>query len=204
MAKAEFDTMLRDGTARRAEGPWSSALHLMRKDSNWSPTGDYRALNAPTLSARYPVPHIQDYSIFSKTDLARAYHQIPVHPEEIQKTVITTTFGIFDFPFMSFGLRNAAQTFQLFMDEILKYLDFCFANIDDILVFSRSPHDHDQHLRIIFTQLQNYGIMLNHSKSVFRVPEISFLDNKISSMVSQPLSQRVADLQPCPPPKTVI
>jgi hypothetical protein len=39
---------------------------------------------------------------------------------------------------MSFGLRNAAQTFQRFMDDVLQGLDFCFAYLDDILVFSRS------------------------------------------------------------------
>ena len=89
------------------------------------------------------------------------------------------------------------------MDEILKDLDFCFAYIDDILVFSRSPQEHDQHLRILFTQLQNYGILLNPAKCVFRVPEISFLGYKISSTGSQPLPERITDLQAYPPPKTV-
>ena len=61
-AKAEFAAMRRDGTARRAEGPWSSALHLVPKDSGSRPCGDYRALNTPTIPDRYLVPHIQDYS----------------------------------------------------------------------------------------------------------------------------------------------
>jgi cleavage and polyadenylation specificity factor subunit 1 len=89
------------------------------------------------------------------------------------------------------------------MDEILKDLDICFAYLDDILVFSRSPQEHDKHFRTLFTQLQNYGILLNPSKCVFRVPEISFLGYKISSTGSQPLPERVTDLQACPPPKTV-
>ena len=48
---------------------------------------------------------------------------------------------------MSFVLRNAAQTFQRFIGEILRRFDFCFAYIDDILVYSRSPEEHERHLR---------------------------------------------------------
>jgi hypothetical protein len=49
---------------------------------------------------------------------------------------------------MSFGLRNAAQTFQRFTDDILQGLDFCFAYLD-ILVFSLSLEEHEQHLQAI-------------------------------------------------------
>jgi len=104
---------------------------------------------------------------------------------------------------MSCGLRNAAQTFQRFIDEILREFDFCFAYIDDILVYSRSPEEHERHFRTLFRQLQAYGILLNPSKCVFRATEITFLGYRISSKGSQPLPDLVADLQACPLPLTI-
>jgi hypothetical protein len=106
VAKAEFDTMLWDSTAQNIDKePWPSALHLLPKKGNCRQLyGDYRALNTRTIPDQYPIRHTNEYAhhlssctIFSKIDPMRAYHQIPVHPEDIQKAVTTTPtpLGIF-------------------------------------------------------------------------------------------------------------
>jgi hypothetical protein len=165
IAKAEFDAMLRDGTARCSESSWSSALHIVpQKDNGRRPCDDYRAFNSRTIPDRYPVWLIHTYShqlfgcsIFSKIDLVRAYKRIPVHPGDIQKTGITIPFGLFEFPFISVCLLNAAQTFQRFVDDILRGLDFCFSYLDDSLVFSRSREENEQRLRLYSTKFRGSG-----------------------------------------------
>ena len=119
-AKEEFRKLELAGIIPRSDSPWASLLHMVKKsDGTWQPCGDYRRLNNITTPDRYPLPNMQDLGhklagcrVFSRLDLVKGYHQVPVADTDVQKTAIITPFGLYEYLYMPFGLKNAAQSFQ--------------------------------------------------------------------------------------------
>ncbi|GFU58213.1 hypothetical protein TNCV_697231 [Trichonephila clavipes] len=116
------------GIIRPSKSPWSSPLHVVPKsDSTVRPVGDYRQLNSVTEFDSYPMPYLNDFAhalhgkkIFSKIDIFKAFHQIPIAECDIPKTAVTTPWGLYEYTHLCFGLVNAPQTFMRFMHERCK------------------------------------------------------------------------------------
>jgi hypothetical protein len=136
--------------------PWGySALFVEKKDKELRLCVDYRPLNAVTIKNKCPLPHIDilfdqlaGAQVFSKIDLRSGYHQIKIRVEDTHKTTFTTRYGLFEYLVMSFGLTNALAHFMYLMNVVfMPELDkFVVVFIDDILIYSRSMEEHEEHL----------------------------------------------------------
>uniref|UniRef100_A0ABD2VXS4 Reverse transcriptase domain-containing protein n=1 Tax=Trichogramma kaykai TaxID=54128 RepID=A0ABD2VXS4_9HYME len=143
---------------------------------------DNRRLNACTVPDIYPLPIIEDLlqespgNVFSTVDLQTAFYQIPDAEEDIEKSAVTTLFGLFEFLGTSLGLSNSALSMQRTMNHILRNLPFAKAYIGDIFVSSSLHEEHLTHLWQLFTTLKEANLKLNQQKCTFGKREVLYME----------------------------
>jgi hypothetical protein len=161
--KIQLQGLLDKGYIHPSISPWGClALFVEKKDKELRLCVDYRPLNAVTIKNKYPLPHIDilfnqlaGAQVFSKIDLYSGYHQIKIRDEDIPKIAFTTRYGLFEYLVMPFGLTNAAAHIMYLMNSVfmLELDKFVMVFIDDILIYSGSMEEHEEHLRIVLQQL---------------------------------------------------
>src|SRR3954449_2203316 len=189
--KIQLEASLAKGFIRPSSSPWGCpVLFVMKKDGTERMCVDYRPLNLAMIKNKYPLPRINDLydqlagsCVFSKMDLRLGYHQIKIRNEDIPKTAFTTRYGLYEYTVMSFGLTNAPATFSRLMNSVfMEYLDkFVVVYLDDILVYSKSKEEHEEHLRCVLNKLRENRLYAKFSKCEFWLPQVTYLGHVISA-----------------------
>jgi hypothetical protein len=152
----QLEEILKKGYIRPSVSPWGSpVLVVKKKHGTLRLCIDFWQLNKVIVKNKYPLPRIddlfdqlKDVKIFLKIDLQSRYHQVRIKDEDISKTAFRTRYGHYEFIVVSFGLSNAPPVFMCLMNGVFRdYLDkFVIVFLDDILVYSKTEEEHEQHL----------------------------------------------------------
>eukprot|EP00253_Pinus_taeda_P006753 PITA_06753 len=215
--KMQLQELLDKNYIRPSVSPWGApVLFVKNKDGTFRMCIDYRQLNKLTMKNKYPLPRIDELfdqvkgaTVFSKIDLRSGYHQIRIKDEDIAKTAFRTRYGHYEFVVLSFWLTNAPATFMCLMNSIFhQYLDrFVLIFIDDILVYSRTMEEHQEHLRKVLQTLREHQLYAKFSKCDFFKEEIQYLGHvitkegiavdpeKIKAIMDWPVPKDVADVR---------
>jgi hypothetical protein len=207
--KIQLQDLLDKGYIRPSASPWGCpALFVTKKDNSLRLCVDYHPLNAVTIKNKNPLPRIDilfdqlaEARVFSKIDLRSGYHQIKIRSSDIPKIAFSTRYGLYEYLVMSFGLTNAPAYIMYLMNSIfMQELDkFVVVFIDDILIYSKNPEDHANHLHIVLQKLRDHHLYAKFSKCEFWLDTVNFLGHTISSdgiSVDPSKVQEVLDWKP--------
>jgi Reverse transcriptase (RNA-dependent DNA polymerase)/Retroviral aspartyl protease len=170
-------------------------LFVPKPDGSLRMCIDYRALNKITLRNQEPIPNIADLldrlsgaKFFTSLDLVGGYYQLPIHPSDIHKTAVKTPLGLYEFKILPMGLTNSPAVFQRAMNEVFrgKINKYVLVYLDDILVFSKTAEEHEQHLRSVLQTLREHKYYIKPSKCEFFQTELKYLGHIISEAGIKP------------------
>ena len=189
--RVQLQGLLNKGFIKPSTSPWGApVLFAKKKGKTLRLCIDYRQLNRVTTKNRYPLPRIDDLfdqlrgvRVYSKIDLRTGYQQLRVRDTGIPKTAFRTRYGHFEFTVMPFGLTNAPAAFMDLMHRVFQpYLDqFVVVFVDDILIYSQSEWEHENHLRIILQLLRDHQLYAKFSECEFYLTEERFLGHVVST-----------------------
>ena len=180
--ESQVKELLKHGLIEPSSSPYGApVLFVGKKDGSLRMCIDYRALNKITVKNKYPLPRIDQLldslsgaKVFTSLDLQSGYHQIRITPEDVAKTAFRTPFGHYQFKVLSFGLTNAPATFQAAMNNMLRpHLNkFVVVYIDDILIFSKTIEEHQEHVKQVLDLLRENKFHIKLKKCEFEQKEV--------------------------------
>jgi transposase InsO family protein len=206
-----LNDLMRKGVIRESTSDYASPIVLVRKKGgDLRLCVDYRRINQKVRRDAYPLPRIEETlealsgaCLFSTLDLASAYNQVEVAPDDVCKTAFVTPMGLFEYLRMPFGLANAPATWQKLMTRVFRedIMNILLVYLDDIIIFSRSFEEHIHRLDKALCQLSKHGLKLRADKCILLRSEVRFLGHIISAdgVQTDPEKVRIVKEWPIPP-----
>ncbi|KAL0536814.1 hypothetical protein IC582_025776 [Cucumis melo] len=211
--KVQLQELLDKGFIRPSVSPWCApVLFVKKKDGSMRLCIDYRELNKVTVKNRYPLPRIDDLfdqlqgaTVFSKIDFRSGYHQLRIKDGDVSKTAFRSRYGHYEFIVMSFGLTNAPAMFMDLMNRVFtEFLDtFVIVFIDDILIYSKTEAEHEEHLRMVLQTLRDNKLYAKFSKCEFWLKQVSFISHVVSKAGVSVDPAKIEAVTSWPRPSTV-
>lgn len=152
---------------------------------------NFWGLNKISKKDRYPLLLISDLldapskaKICTKIDLRSAYHLVRIADSDKWKTTFRTPYGSFKWMVMPEGLTNTLVAFQQFVNDIFSdMLDVpVIVYLDNILVYSENPKDHQAHVRKVLTRLRKHGLFASPAKCSFHTDSVKYLGFMLSPL----------------------
>jgi predicted aspartyl protease/transposase InsO family protein len=212
--KTQLAVLLEKGLIRPSTSPWGApVLFAPKTDGGLRMCLDYRALNKVTIKDKNPIPRVdeifdrlQGAKYFSTLDLRSGYYQIKVREEDVPKTCIRTRYGSFEFLVMPFGVTNAPSVFQALMNSVFRDVAdvFVMCYLDDILVYSKTATDHQQHVKEVLQRLRDEKLFCKRSKCHFSQQQVKFLGHVVSDKGISMQQDKVGAVRDWPTPSTKV
>ena len=183
-----------------------------RIQTGWRVCIDYRKLNSVTRKDHFPLPFMDQmlerlagHAYYCFLDGYSGYNQIPIAPEDQEKTTFTCPFGTFAYRRMPFGLCNAPATFQrcmlsIFSDMVERFIEVF---MDDFSVFGNSFEECLHHLSLVLERCKEKNLVLNWEKCHFMVKRGIVLGHIISQQGIEVDKAKIDLISKLPPPKSV-
>jgi hypothetical protein len=213
--------LLQKGLAEPYIGPYGApVLFVPKPDGSLRMVIDYRALNRLTIKDKYPIPlisdmidQLRDAKVFSALDLTQGYYQQRLLSDtDRERTSFTAGhLGAFSYTVLPMGLSNSVSVFQRSMNKIFAPFigknGFVLVYLDDILIYSKSPEEHLEHLEQVFKVLEDQKLYIRMHKCTFNTTEVKYLGhivgnnqvkpdpNKIEAVVNWAVPENIPQLR---------
>ena len=180
--------------------------------TGWRMCIDYRKLNTATRKDHYPLPFIDQmlerlakHKYFCYLDGYSGFFQIPIHPDDQEKTTFTCPYGTFAYRRVPFGLCNAPATFQRCMTAIFSdYIESIMeVFMDDFSVYGSDFDVCLHNLSKVLKRCEEVNLVLNWEKCHFMVNEGVVLGHLISERGIQVDKAKIEVIEKLSPPVNV-